>query len=74
MWPVGVVMKANLAKGTIELTDRKTLLDLKENDCRWPIGDLRNPDFHFCGAQRLAGRPYCPVHWRMAFAPGRALH
>ena len=25
---------------------QKTLNDLEANDCRWPIGDPRHPDFH----------------------------
>lgn len=47
----------------------KTLADLDANDCRWPIGDPRHPDFHFCGAQKLLGRPYCAQHWQMSFEP-----
>jgi GcrA cell cycle regulator len=44
----------------------KTVDTLERNDCRWPIGDPRHPDFHFCGAPQVAGRPYCELHWRMA--------
>ena len=44
----------------------KTVDTLERNDCRWPIGDPRHPDFHFCGAPQVAGRPYCDLHWRMA--------
>ena len=32
----------------IPLEERKTLQDLTENCCRWPIGDPQNADFHFC--------------------------
>ena len=49
----------------------KKLLDLEKGDCRWPIGEPRHPDFHFCGAPQLEGRPYCELHWRMAFLPAR---
>jgi GcrA cell cycle regulator len=52
----------------------KALLDLERNDCRWPIGEPRHPDFHFCGAPRLADRPYCALHWGMAFQPPRSRH
>jgi GcrA cell cycle regulator len=51
---------------------QKTLANLEQNDCRWPIGDPKDPDFHFCGAQKLAGRPYCQAHWQMAFQPPRS--
>lgn len=49
----------------------KTLLDLEANDCRWPVGEPRHPDFHFCGEQQASGRPYCEHHWNMAFQPAR---
>jgi len=49
----------------------KKLLDLKTSDCRWPIGEPRQEDFHFCGKPRLADRPFCEPHWRMAFQPSR---
>jgi GcrA cell cycle regulator len=49
----------------------KTVETLESNDCRWPIGDPRHPEFHFCGAPRVSGRPYCAAHWQMAFQPAR---
>lgn len=49
----------------------KTVATLESGDCRWPIGDPRHPEFHFCGAPRAAGRPYCAAHWQMAFQPAR---
>ena len=52
----------------------KTLLDLEKSDCRWPIGEPRQPDFHFCGARQAVGHPYCELHWRMAFQPSRPRH
>ena len=36
----------------------KTLLDLEAGDCRWPIGDPQQPDFHFCGKKKIPGLPY----------------
>ena len=51
---------------------QKTLATLEQNDCRWPIGDPKDPAFHFCGAHKLAGRPYCQEHWQMAFQPSRS--
>jgi GcrA cell cycle regulator len=49
----------------------KRLLDLGPNDCRWPIGEPRSPDFRFCGKPHTPGRPYCDHHWEMAFQPPR---
>jgi GcrA cell cycle regulator len=53
-------------------TKRKTVANIGRNECRWPIGDPRHPDFHFCGAPQVPGRPYCELHWRVAFVPARA--
>jgi GcrA cell cycle regulator len=50
---------------------QKTVVTLERHDCRWPIGDPRQPEFHFCGARQLPGRPYCELHWRMAFQPSK---
>jgi GcrA cell cycle regulator len=49
----------------------KTLVDLQSDDCRWPLGDPRERDFHFCGAVQLPGYPYCERHCRIAFGPAK---
>jgi GcrA cell cycle regulator len=54
-----------------KLSKNKILIDLEAGDCRWPVGDPRHADFHFCGAQKIAGRPYCAAHWEASFVPGR---
>ncbi len=45
------------------------LLELKENSCRWPIGDPDQPGFGFCGCQKPHDGPYCERHAAMAFQP-----
>jgi GcrA cell cycle regulator len=40
---------------------------LKPSQCRWPIGDPREPVFHFCCRQRAPGVQYCPAHAEAAF-------
>ncbi len=35
--------------------------------CLWPIGDPGDSDFHFCGAQAVEGKPYCPEHCARAY-------
>jgi GcrA cell cycle regulator len=54
-----------------KLNKPKTVANLELHDCRWPLGDPRQPDFRFCGARQAPGRPYCEVHWRMAIQPPR---
>ena len=49
----------------------KTVATLEQKDCRWPMGDPKHAEFHFCAERSLAGRPYCELHWRMAFQPSR---
>ncbi len=54
----------------IKLSDNKgymTLLDLKLNSCRWPIGEPKDADFHFCGKDTVTGKPYCAEHCKVAY-------
>jgi GcrA cell cycle regulator len=48
---------------------RKTIETLTSTCCRWPVGDPGTPDFHFCGATRLPGLPYCQPHAKRAYTP-----
>jgi GcrA cell cycle regulator len=47
--------------------ERKSIDTLTPTSCRWPIGDPKRPDFHFCGRTKLANFPYCQLHARRAF-------
>ncbi len=51
--------------------ERRSLQALKRNECRWPYGDPRQKDFHFCGKPRMADRPYCEFHVRRSSSPSR---
>jgi GcrA cell cycle regulator len=46
-----------------------TILTLTDRICKWPIGDPRHPDFHFCGRASAEGLPYCNEHARRAYQP-----
>ncbi|MBQ8250378.1 MAG: hypothetical protein IJY92_00515 [Alphaproteobacteria bacterium] len=46
---------------------KMTLMDLKLTSCRWPIGDPKDEDFHFCGADTVTGKPYCAEHCKVAY-------
>lgn len=41
--------------------------------CVFPIGDPREPEFRFCGAQAGDGMPYCPEHHRLCYRPAAAM-
>ena len=45
------------------------LMGLTENTCRWPYGDPKTDEFHFCGGKPTVGRTYCPTHSRIAYRP-----
>lgn len=51
------------------VTMRKTFAELEPDDCRWPVGDPRAPDFGFCGLPKVGGKPYCPECCRRARPP-----
>jgi GcrA cell cycle regulator len=48
---------------------RKTLLQLSEKTCHWPVGDPSTTDFFFCGGDPADDQPYCTFHCRVAFQP-----
>ena len=33
------------------MSERVTIMDLRESMCRWPMGDPTKPEFRFCGAR-----------------------
>lgn len=49
------------------------LRDLRNDACRWPIGDPKEADFHYCGKRPVSTnkdgktRPYCKEHALMAY-------
>lgn len=46
---------------------RVTMANVSNNTCRWPIGDVGDADFHFCGHQPHEGLTYCKHHARTAY-------
>jgi GcrA cell cycle regulator len=41
---------------------RRTIMQLNDHTCRWPVGDPADPNFFFCGATTENGLVYCPIH------------
>lgn len=58
-----------LIENIIPIGQRRTLLELTEQTCRWPIGDPGTSEFFFCGGNALTGLPYCAYHSRIAHQP-----
>ncbi|KAF2992059.1 GcrA cell cycle regulator [Methylocystis sp. MJC1] len=56
----------------IPMSERVTLMELRESMCRWPMGDPTTPDFRFCGGKSpIGGGPYCAHHARIAYQPAQ---
>ena len=67
-----------LAKSLNVLADNQpkkeflSLTDLDNHTCRWPIGDPKDENFHFCGKKVRIGQTYCEEHSAIAYVkPGK---
>ncbi len=60
---------ASAAPVALAVSQRVTIMDLRESMCRWPLGDPTTPDFRFCGARSITGLPYCTHHAEIAYQP-----
>jgi GcrA cell cycle regulator len=68
--PVAVRVDVPEEEVVVQLSQRVTLMELRETMCRWPMGDPTTPDFRFCGAQSSIGEgPYCRHHSNIAYQP-----
>ena len=50
----------------------KTLEELTDETCRWPIGHPHEEKFYFCGRKPMDKFPYCKLHVLYAFQPKNA--
>ena len=53
----------------VPMSERVTIMELRETMCRWPYGDPTAAEFRFCGAESPIGTPYCNYHSRIAYQP-----
>lgn len=53
----------------VPLSERVTIMELRESMCRWPIGDPTTAEFRFCGGRAITGLPYCTYHASVAYQP-----
>ena len=47
----------------------KSLEELTDDICRWPIGHPDEPNFYFCGRKSMKDFSYCKLHVLYAFQP-----
>ena len=52
-----------------DIARKRNVLELTDSDCRYPIGDPKEPGFGFCADKKLPGLPYCEAHARVCFEP-----
>jgi GcrA cell cycle regulator len=53
----------------IPMSERVTIMELRDSMCRWPLGDPSTPEFRFCGARSGTAGPYCGYHAQLAYQP-----
>ena len=53
----------------IPVSERVSIMELRETMCRWPLGDPQSSEFGFCGGRTATGLPYCAAHCRIAYQP-----
>jgi len=44
---------------------------LTNRSCCWPMGDPGAPNFRFCAAEPMGGKPYCAEHAAVAYVKAR---
>ena len=55
-----------------EAENPKSLEELTEETCKWPIGHPNEEKFYFCGRKPEGDFPYCKLHVLYAFQPKNA--
>jgi GcrA cell cycle regulator len=68
-YEVDLEPEQELVENIVPMGQRRTLLELNEGTCRWPVGDPANPEFFFCGGNTITSLPYCAFHSRVAYQP-----
>jgi GcrA cell cycle regulator len=68
-YDVEVEAQPELVDNIIPIGQRRTILELTEATCRWPVGDPGAGDFFFCGGNTVGSLPYCAYHARVAYQP-----
>ena len=61
--------KSLLLDKNFEPENPKSLEELHDEICRWPIGHPDEPDFYFCGRKSMKDFSYCKLHVLYAFQP-----
>ncbi len=63
--PTPLKPKEKKAREPIHITPHS--IQSTDKLCQWPNGDPGTPEFSFCYAEAVAGRPYCIEHCEVAY-------
>ena len=61
--------KSLIIEKDFEPENPKTLEQLEDGICKWPIGHPDEEGFYFCGRHSISGFSYCKLHILYAFQP-----
>ena len=61
--------KSLIIEKDFEPENPKTLEELNENSCKWPMGHPDEKNFYFCGRTSLKDFSYCKLHLLYAYQP-----
>lgn len=69
---ISAPVSAPAPKAASKPSGKTMLTDLDNHTCRWPIGDPKDENFHFCGRKVKIGQTYCEEHANIAYVkPGK---
>lgn len=64
--------RSNGEEVVVPISQRVSIMELRESMCRWPLGDPSTADFRYCGSKNHTGiGPYCAHHARIAYQPAQ---
>ncbi len=58
-------------ENVIPLSLRVTIVELRDNMCKWPLGDPSSAEFRYCGSPTHGTTPYCSHHGKVAYQPAQ---
>jgi GcrA cell cycle regulator len=62
---------ASADENVVPLSLRVSIVELRENMCKWPLGDPSSSEFRYCGSPAHGATPYCTHHGKIAYQPAQ---
>ena len=64
-------VSAQPEENVVPLSLKVTIVELRENMCKWPLGDPSSSEFRYCGSPAHGTTPYCTHHGKVAYQPAQ---